>query len=148
MTMTCPRMNRYRKSTAVINNPNLQTLAANDYVAFTGSNVTGESIDFNAGTTPVKLVQQGLYEVTVNANLIGTAAGVVTLQLFNNNTAVQDAVASVTTAAGDNYNVGFTTIIEVLPYCYCNVNTANLQVQVQTTGVDVANAAITVVKLA
>ena len=146
--MACGRTNCYRKSTAVINNPNLQTLAANDFVSFSSGSVTGESIAFNAGTTPVQLRNQGLYQITGNFNLVGTAAGNVTLQLFNNNTAVQDAVATVTAAAGDNYNVGFSTVIEVLPYCYCNVNTANLQVQVQTTGVDVQNATLNVVKLA
>lgn len=142
-------MSCFRKSTAVVVSLNAQTLAANDFIEFTSANnVTGRSIVFNAGTTPVKLLSQGLYLVTVNANLLGTDTGAVTLQLLDNNVNVAGALATETVAQGDYYNVSFSTVIEVLPSCCCNQNTANLQMQVLTTGITVENASITVVKLA
>lgn len=143
------------KSTAVIVATNAQTLAANDYVEFTSANnITGKNVVFNAGTSPINLKAPGLYLVLVNANLLGTAAGNVTLQLTDNGNAVTGANATVTTADGSNYAASFSSIIQVTPSgCCCNcinpnVNTSNLQLQVLTTGVTVQNAAITIVKIA
>lgn len=145
--MTC-----YRKSTLNAINTTAQALTANSLVTFTSANVTGQSIAFTAGTTPATLQKAGLYLVTFSANLLGTAAGNVTLQLLNNNNAVAGANATVTTADGDNYNVNFTTVVEVSGNCSCpcmtNTNNVNLQVQLQTTGVTVNTADLVIVKLA
>lgn len=143
--MTC-----YRKSTLNAVNTTAQTLAANSLIALTSANVTGQSIAFTAGTTPATLQKAGLYLVAFNANLVGTAVGAVTLQLLNNNE-VSGASSTVTTAVGDDYNAEFSTIIEVpCNCCPCTstANNANLQIQVQTTGVTVNSANLTVVKLA
>lgn len=99
------------------------------------------------GGTNIILNQPGTYRVTFNANITGTVAGVVTFQLLNNNVAVPGALASVTTAAGSVYNAGFSTIIKVNRSCACQNNTANLQVQLQTTTATLSNANITVQRI-
>lgn len=143
--MTC-----YRKSTLNAINTTAQALTANSLVAFTSANVTGQSIAFTAGTTPATLQKAGLYLVTVNANLLGTAAGPVTLQLLNNNNAIAGASATVTTADATEYTASITTIIEVPCTCPCTptANNVNVQLQVQTTGVTVNTADLVIVKLA
>jgi hypothetical protein len=143
--MTC-----YRKSTLNAINTTAQALTANSLVTFTSANVTGQSIAFTAGTTPATLQKAGLYLVTVNANLLGTAAGPVTLQLLNNNNAIAGASATVTTADATEYTASITTIIEVPCTCPCTptANNVNVQLQVQTTGVTVNTADLVIVKLA
>lgn len=136
-----------QKSTAVIYNPNSQTLDTNDFAGFTSAKLTGCNIQFNAGTTPAILKRQGIYFVTVDANLIGTAAGPVTLQLLNNNVPVQNAEATFTAAEGTDYHISITTVIEVLKSCCCNRNIANLQLQVLNNGVEINNVSMTIVKL-
>lgn len=103
--------------------------------------------NFTAGSTNVSLNQPGTYRVTFNANITGTAAGLVVLQLLNNNVAVSGALASVTAAEGSTYNVSFDTIIKVNRSCACQNNTANLQVQLQTTTATLSNANITVQRI-
>ena len=143
--MTC-----YRKSTLNAINTTAQALTANSLVAFNSANVTGQSIAFTAGTTPAVLQKAGLYLVTVNANLLGTAAGPVTLQLLNNNNAIAGASATVTTADATEYTASITTIIEVPCSCPCTptANNVSLQLQVQTTGVTVNSVDLVAVKLA
>lgn len=143
--MTC-----YRKSTLNAINTTAQALTANSLVAFNSANVTGQSIAFTAGTTPAVLQKPGLYLVTVNANLLGTAAGAVTLQLLNNNSEIPGASATVTTADATNYTASITTVVEVPYTCPCTptANNVSLQLQVQTTGVTVNSADLVVVKLA
>lgn len=99
------------------------------------------------GGTNIILNQPGTYRVTFNANITGTVAGVVTFQLLNNNVVVPGALASVTVAAGSVYNAGFSTIIKVNRSCACQNNTANLQVQLQTTTATLSNANITVQRI-
>lgn len=143
--MTC-----YRKSTLNAINTTAQALTANSLVAFNSANVTGQSIAFTAGTTPAVLQKAGLYLVTVNANLLGTAAGPVTLQLLNNNNAIAGASATVTTADATEYTASITTVIEVpcsFP-CTPTANNVSLQLQVQTTGVTVNSVDLVAVKLA
>ncbi|UVM84260.1 MAG: BclA C-terminal domain protein [Bacteriophage sp.] len=143
--MTC-----YRKSTLNAINTTAQALTANSLVAFNSANVTGQSIAFTAGTTPATLQKAGLYLVTFSANLLGTAAGNVTLQLLNNNNAIAGASATVTTADATEYTASITTIIEVPCTCPCTptANNVNVQLQVQTTGVTVNTADLVIVKLA
>lgn len=143
-------MTGYRKSTLNAINTTAQALIANSLVAFNSANVTGQSIAFTAGTTPAVLQKAGLYLVTVNANLLGTAAGPVTLQLLNNNNAIAGASATVTTADATEYTASITTIIEVPCSCPCTptANNVNVQLQVQTIGVTVNTADLVIVKLA
>lgn len=139
-----------RKSTLNAINTTAQALTANSLVAFNSANVTGQSIAFTAGTTPAVLQKPGLYLVTVNTNLLGTAAGAVTLQLLNNNNEIPGASATVTTADATNYTASITTVVEVPCTCPCmpTANNVSLQLQVQTTGVTVNSADLVVVKLA
>lgn len=99
------------------------------------------------GGTNIILNQPGTYRVTFNADVLGTTAGLVVLQLLNNNIAVSGALASVTAAEGSTYNVSFDTIIKVNRSCACQNNTANLQVQLQTTTATLSNANITVQRI-
>lgn len=136
-----------RKSSLTAVNTTAQPLTINNLVPLVELNKTGRSIEFNGGISPIKLLNSGLYLINVTANLLGTAAGIVTLQLLNNNTKVQGATASVTTAVGDTYNVSFTALIDIPPSCRCSSNVANLQVQLQTTDVTVSDISVAVVKL-
>lgn len=99
-----------------------QTVAANGFVGFPTNNLlTGVSIKHPAGSTSVDLIQ-GLYLVTLNADITPTAAG-------------------------DTYNISFATLLRVLPSC-CVINN-NLELQVQATAAGtISNASLSVVKMA
>lgn len=126
-----------------------QTLAADGYVDFETNRVcTGCSVQHVAGSNTVNLINHGLYAVSVNADIVPTAADPITLQLLNNGTVVPGAEATITGVAGDTAHVAFTTLIRVLKSCPCVIdNRANLQVQLTAAGT-VTNANIVAVKLA
>lgn len=126
-----------------------ETLVANAFVTFSTNNVyKGCNIRHTAGSTTVNLVGEGIYEVTVNADVVPTAAGLFTLQLVKDGVNVVGAEASATGAVGDTSNVSFTTLIRVARPCACNpVNGASLQVQADSA-LTVNNISMTVVKVA
>ena len=115
---------------------------------FNQNNVwTGKSI-FHTGGANVRLLKAGLYLVIVDADILATAAGDVTLQLFNNGVAVPGAQATTTAAAADTEHVSFSALIHIpLSCCSYATTTDNL-----TVGIDVpatvTNAHIVVAKLA
>lgn len=111
-----------------------QTVAANGFVGFPTNNLlTGVSIKHTAGSTSVNLIQ-GLYLVTLNADITPTAAGDIGLNLLRNGVAVPGAEATVTGATGDTYNISFATLLRVLPSCCVIDNNAALQVQATAAG--------------
>lgn len=125
----------------------VQTVAANGFVNFPSNNLlTGMAIGHVAGSTSVNLIR-GLYLVTLNADLTPTAAGDIGLQLVRNGVAVPGAEATVTAATGDTYNIGFTTLVRVLPSCCVVNNNTTLQVQATAAGT-ISNISLSVVKLA
>lgn len=124
-----------------------QTVAANGFVGFPTNNLlTGVSIKHPAGSTSVNLIQ-GLYLVTLNADITPTAAGDIGLQLLRNGVSVPGAEATVTGATGDTYNISFATLLRVLPSCCVIDNNAALQVQATAAGT-ISNASLSVVKMA
>ncbi|PWM78691.1 MAG: hypothetical protein DBY32_04210 [Phascolarctobacterium sp.] len=139
----------YQKSALNAVNTAAQTLAANEFLNFDTNRLhTGCSIQHVAGSTSVNIINHGLYQVSVNADITPTAADPITLQLVNNGEVVPGAEATITGVAGDTAHVAFTTLIRVLKSCPCVIdNTASLQVQLTEAGT-VTNANIAVVKLA
>lgn len=104
-----------------------------------------------AGNT-ITLVAPGTYSVHVNADIEGTAAGNVQLQLVNQTYYNQQGYdvpgseATVTVADGSTYNVGFNGTIEVRPSSPFVCNTATLSVRLNTTAANVTNIKIIVEK--
>lgn len=124
-----------------------QTVAANGFVNFPTNNLlTGVAIGHTAGATTVNLIR-GLYLVTLNADVTPTAAGDIGLRLVRNGVTVPGAEATVTGATGDTYNIGFATLIRVLPSCCVINNNSALQVQATAAGT-ISNASLSVVRLA
>lgn len=140
-------MSCHVKSSLTAVNTSAQTLAVNSIVSLSELNRTGCGITFGGGTAPIRLKSGGLYLVDVTANILGTTAGVVTLQLLNNGVAVQGATASVTTSIGLAYNVHITALVDVLQSCNCQNNINNLQVQLLTTPAIVNSVRVDAVKL-
>lgn len=126
-----------------------QVLTADAYVDFETNRIcTGCSVQHVAGSNTVNLINHGLYLVSVNADIVPTAADPITLQLLNNGTVVPGAEATITGVAGDTAHVAFTALIRVLKSCPCVIdNRASLQVQLTAAGT-VTNANIVAVKLA
>jgi len=138
----------YQKSALCAVTTAEQTVAAGGVVSFATNNLlTGCSISHVAGGNAVTIPAAGLYQVTFDGDVLPTAAGGVTIQLYNNGVAVPGAQASFTGVATELVHVGFNTLIKVLQSCNCINNTASLQVQ-SADEVQIANANITVVKLA
>lgn len=125
----------------------VQTVTENGFVNFPTNNLlTGVSIKHPAGSTSVNLIQ-GLYLVTLNADVTPAAAGDMGLRLVRNGVTVPGAEATATGAVGDTYNISFATLIRVLPSCCVINNNAALQVQATAAG-NISNASLSVVKMA
>ena len=124
-----------------------QTVAANGFVNFPPNNLlTGVAIGHTAGATTVNLIR-GLYLVTRHAGVTPPAAGAIGLRLVRHGVAVPGAEATVTGATGDTYNIGFATLVRVLPSCCVINNNSALQVQATAAGT-ISNASLSVVRLA
>lgn len=125
-----------------------QAVVANGFIDYTIANVKqGCGIKFNEGSNTVSLKANGIYLVEVNADVIPTNAGLISIQLLKNSVLVPGAEATVTGVASSTASLSFTTLIKVPCSCNCVDNTANLQVQL-TALANVTNASITVVRVA
>ena len=125
-----------------------QAVVANGFIAYTATNVKqGCGIKFNDGSNTISLKGNGIYLVEVNADVVPTNAGLISMQLLKNNVVVPAAKATVTGVASSTASLSFTTLIKVPCSCNCVDNTANLQVQL-TALANVTNASITVVRVA
>lgn len=125
-----------------------QAVVANGFIAYTATNVKqGCGIKFNDGSNTISLKGNGIYLVEVNADVVPTNAGLISMQLLKNNVVVPAAKATVTGVASSTSSLSFSTLIKVPCSCNCVDNTANLQVQL-TALANVTNASIVVVRIA
>ena len=125
-----------------------QAVVENGFIAYTATNVKqGCGIRYNDGSNTISLKGNGIYLVEVNADVIPTNAGLISMQLLKNNVVVPAAKATVTGVASSTSSLSFSTLIKVPCSCNCVDNTANLQVQL-TALANVTNASIVVVRIA
>lgn len=84
----------------------------------------------------------GYYTASVNATLAASAAGAITVRLYQDGTPVSGAVQTVTaTAAADNVGFSFSAPVRV----FCN-QTSTLSIVVSGQNVTASNVALEVVK--
>lgn len=133
-----------------------QAIAVGGNVSFPNVGVqTGKrcALYLGQGGTTVTIACPGEYMVFVNADILGTAAGNVQLQLVNQNSNnpqgynVPGAEATVTVADGSTYNVSFSEAIVVRPSCPAVCNNANLSIKLNTTAATISNINVNVVKV-
>ena len=129
-------------------NNTAQAVVTNGLLTFTTDRILTGCTATRDGQT-FQLNKPGYYYVTFNAVAAATTTlGELTIELYNNGVAVPGAMAeATTTAAGDNLDFAFATIIRVLPSCCAVNNTAKLTLV--NTGVDAtyANININITKL-
>lgn len=99
------------------------------------------------GSTAIKLARPGVYAVYFNATGTTTDAGTFGVQMLNGGTAVPQAAASTTTAAGDTASVNFSTLVFVSPSCSCVNNSTSLSFQYTGSAGTIANANTLVLKV-
>ena len=125
-----------------------QAVVENGFIVYTATNVKqGCGIRYNDGSNTISLKGNGIYLVEVNADVIPTNAGLISMQLLKNNVVVPAAKATVTGVASSTSSLSFSTLIKVPCSCNCVDNTANLQVQL-TALANVTNTSIVVVRIA
>lgn len=125
-----------------------QDILADGLIVFDSNKVKqGCKINHFAGSNAIELIGAGVYLVTVNADVIPTDAGLISMQLLRNGDLVDGALATVTGVAGETANLSFTTLVKVLKSCPCIIdNNATLQVQL-TAPASVTNASATLVRV-
>jgi len=99
------------------------------------------------GSTAIKLARPGVYAVYFNATGTTTDAGTFGVQMLSNGTAVPQAVASATTAAGGTANIGFSALVFVNPSCNCVNNSTALSFQYTGSAGTITNANVLVLKV-
>lgn len=130
-----------------------QTVAVNATISFENNGIkSGRCITHAVGTGSFSLNRVGYYLVHFNADVAtSAAAGNATVQLYINGEAYEGAEATGTTsvAATDVVNLGFETIIQVLPNCCVNINNLPLTLTIRNTGLEAifSNVALTIVKV-
>lgn len=138
--------NNFRKSTLTAYN-GTQTVLTDGIVSLANSNLTGRSIELNGNS--IRLRNSGLYLVNVSVTGTGTAAGDVTISLFEDGLLSFGATGTESvTAATDIANISFSKVIEVDPTCNGIINDKTLTIVNTGVGATLSNIIITVVKLA
>ena len=97
-----------------------------------------ETNTFTFNSTSVSLNQKGVYHLTLNANVSGSTAGNVTLQLFENGVAVPGAIATqtITTATTEVRNITIDYYFLVDSSCVLGIPTNFVKnISVVNTGV-------------
>ena len=89
------------------------------------------SVDTTANNV-VTIDEHGIYNVEYTGTLVAAAAGTLTLNLLQNNTAI--ATRSITVAVGDSVNIALSKEIRVYRNCYCQQNMP-IQLALSITGV-------------
>ena len=89
------------------------------------------SVDTTANNV-VTIDEHGIYNVEYTGTLVAAAAGTLTLNLLQNNTAI--ATRSITVAVGDSVNIALSKEIRVYRNCYCQQN-MSIQLALSITGV-------------
>lgn len=110
-----------------------------------------KSCDRNCGDYILRLngngitaAERGFYKANVSVTAAPTAAGIVTVTMFNNGVAVPGATASGSVSTANNpTNLSFTADI----YVPCSGPAANLTLVLTGTASNVTNVAVTVEKL-
>lgn len=144
-----------RTSLNVYNNqPQAITVGGN--VSFPNIGVqTGKrcALYLGQGGNTITLACPGEYMIFVNADILGTSAGNVQLQLVSQSNSnpqgydVPGAEATVTVAEGSTYNVSFSKAIVICPSCPAVCNNATLSIKLNTTAATVSNINVNVVKV-
>lgn len=102
----------------------------------------GCTLDLNGDSITINEV--GYYDVNVSVTAEPTAAGTLTVTLFNNGIAVPGATVSSTVAAADDpVGLSFESVVRV----FCGANAGALTLVLTDTAANVTNAAVVVTKL-
>lgn len=142
------QMEQYKKSLLNTYTNTTQTVVADGLLRFDNINIdTGCSIDFTAGSTSITLDKPGAYLIVADVVLNTDTAGVVTLQLNKNGTAINGATASVTTVVGNEYTLNTSTIVKVLPSCPAINNVTTITVANTGIAATYTNTNLIVIKL-
>jgi len=99
------------------------------------------------GSSTISLTRPGVYAVYVSATGSTTDAGTFGAQLLKNGTAVTQATASATTAAGSTANISFSTMVFVAPSCNCVNNKGAVTLQYTGSVGTIANIDVTILKV-
>lgn len=139
---------QYKKSLLNTYTNTTQIVAVNGILRFDNVNIdTGCSIDFTPGASSITLDKPGAYLVLVDVILNTDAAGVATIQVNKNGTAINGTDASVTTVIGNDYTLNTSTIVKVLPSCAAIDNKAVITVANTGIAATYTNVNLIIIKL-
>lgn len=129
-------------------------VAANAAISFNNNSVitTCGPVSHSAGTSTVSLNASGYYYVSFSgsAAITDTTAGNVTATLYLNGEEYEGATSTIYSAtAGQDGNLGFSTIVRVLPNCCAIRDNLPLSLTVVNTGLAAtySNVELTVFRL-
>lgn len=134
-------MAMYRAFSAYANTTqSITTSGLTNFIKDYGKVCNGISLE-NGNT--VRITGPGVYYVAGGVIFTPTATGVVTLQLLNNGNVINGASVSVEGTASESVILPFSKLIKVAPSCVAVDNTANLTVQITSSGtIDGANISV------
>lgn len=130
------------KSLIQVANQSSQTVAANSIISL-GSTQRRYGCNCRLSGNGIEINGQGYYTVDANVSIAPTAAGPVTVALYNNGVQVPGAIAYTTGTAGDPVNVGI--VATVRQGCCCD-NADNLTLVLVEGAGTVDNVSMRVVK--
>lgn len=121
--MACNCNNQYAKSAVRAYNNAVQPFtAANTQLTISGTPVVETGCSLTLNPTNMKVNKSGLYRFSADVTFTATAAGVVTLQLYQNGVALPCAISQQTVTAGSTYTTHIETELGLNVCCVNNTS--------------------------
>lgn len=115
--------NQYAKSAVRAYNNAVQPFtAANTQLTITGTPVVETGCSLTLNPTNIKVNKTGLYHFEADVTYTATAAGIVTIQLYQNGVALPCAISQQTVAAGSTYTNHIETDLVINVCCVNNTS--------------------------
>ena len=113
------------------------TVAVNTAIPFNSTSLLKGCTADKTGISTITLNKAGVYMVSFDAAVVGSAAGVISVQLSRNGTLLPEATTSETTAtATDIHSISFETLVQVNQDNSCRCSDSGVTISVINTGIE------------
>lgn len=112
------------------------TVATNTDIPFNSTSLIKGCTTTKTGISTVTLNKAGIYMVSFDASVIGSAADTITVQLSKNGTLIPEATTSETTAnTTDLHSISFQTLVQVTDDNSCSCTDSGTVISIVNTGI-------------
>ena len=113
------------------------TVNANTAIPFNSTSLLKGCTTDKTGISTITLNKSGVYMISFDASVVGSAAGTISVQLSKNGTLLPEATTSETTAnTTDVHSISFESLVQVSQDNSCRCSDSGVTISVINTGIE------------